>query len=143
MSWDIGCLLYFCLSPCQEFVANAQQASCCTGWLLHVCPSVHLRFSQDPFMILLSMHTTINTNCNIGCCLLTPFLAELGRRKAHLDQHFLQQPSAFVMPGLQPDRHIGGVQHGFIQAPVPHQGEAVVIDGAAVTATEVRRRWKD
>lgn len=76
---------------------------------------------------------------HVGCYLLTPFLAELGCREAHFDQHFLQEPSAFVMPGLQPDRHIGGMQHGFIQAPVPHQWKAVVINGAVVTATVVRR----
>lgn len=61
----------------------------------------------------------------------TPFLAELAGREAHLDQQLLQQPAALIMPGLQAHRHIGGVQHGFIQAPVPHQREAVVIYGAA------------
>ena len=62
---------------------------------------------------------------------LTPFLAELWSWEAHLDQHVLQQAAALVVPGLQSDCHIGGVQHGLKEAPVPHQREAVVINGTA------------
>ena len=58
---------------------------------------------------------------------LTPFLLKLGTRQPHFDQHLLQDPLSLVMPGLQPDSHIGGMQHGIIQGPVAHEREAVVI----------------
>lgn len=71
---------------------------------------------------------------------LTPFLAELGSWEAHLDQHVLQQAAALVVPGLQPDSHIGRVQHGFVQAPVAHQRESVVVNWTATQeAVEVLR----
>lgn len=73
---------------------------------------------------------------------LTPFLAELGSREAHLDQHVLQQAAALVVPGLQPDSHIGRVQHGFVQAPVAHQREAVIVNGTAAQETAGVLRWR-
>ena len=55
---------------------------------------------------------------------LTPFLLELRSREAHFDQHLLHQSAALVMPRLQPDSHIRGMQHGLIQGPVAHEGKA-------------------
>lgn len=71
---------------------------------------------------------------------LTPFLPELWRWKAHFDQHLLQEPPALVMPGLQPNCHIGGVQHGIVQAPMPHQGETIVVNGTAAQIKRLRDR---
>lgn len=68
---------------------------------------------------------------------LTPFLFKLGARKTHFDKHLLQEASPFVVPGLQPDSHIGGMQHGLIQAPVAHEREAVVVNLPAVQKSRV------
>mmetsp|Transcript_8095 Transcript_8095/g.23218 ORF Transcript_8095/g.23218 Transcript_8095/m.23218 type:complete len:522 (+) Transcript_8095:195-1760(+) len=57
-------------------------------------------------------------------------LAALGEGAAHLGKQQLEVPPPLLPPCLQPGGHVVGVQHGLVQRPVLHEGEAVVLHHA-------------